>query len=163
MNAIESFSGEYRWLSNFARADIELDQLVYPSVENAYQAAKFLDHSVRLGFTSITAHEAKVRGRDRDTGEIRPNWDSIKLRVMEYLLLQKFTHYTEHGKKLIATGNCNIVEGNTWNDTYWGVCKGRGHNHLGNLIMKIRSQLQRELGLKVESASSAELKKAWDA
>lgn len=161
--AITEFSGPNRWLSNFARAEVSLDGLVYPSVENAYQAAKFLDHNVRIGFTKISAHEAKARGRDQATGEIRSGWDAIKLRVMEQLLCQKFTHYTEHGEKLIATGNCDIIEGNTWHDTYWGVYNGRGHNHLGKLIMKIRTQLQRELGIKHESTSTTDLKKAWGA
>ncbi len=31
-----------------------------------------------------------------------------------------------------------IVERNTWNDTFWGVCKGKGENHLGILLMEIR-------------------------
>lgn len=41
-------------------------------------------------------------------------------------------------KKLLATENALLVEGNTWNDTYWGVCNGVGKNTLGQLLMKIR-------------------------
>jgi predicted NAD-dependent protein-ADP-ribosyltransferase YbiA (DUF1768 family) len=42
---------------------------------------------------------------------------------------------------LIATGDEEIREGNTWGDTYWGICHGIGFNHLGEIIMKIRTEL----------------------
>jgi len=35
-----------------------------------------------------------------------------------------------------------LIEGNTWGDTYWGVCRGRGSNNLGKLLMKIREVLR---------------------
>jgi predicted NAD-dependent protein-ADP-ribosyltransferase YbiA (DUF1768 family) len=31
------------------------------------------------------------------------------------------------------------VEGNSWGDTYWGVCKGKGQNKLGHILMQVRS------------------------
>ena len=34
-----------------------------------------------------------------------------------------------------------IVEENTWNDTYWGVCNSKGSNHLGILLEKIKKEL----------------------
>jgi predicted NAD-dependent protein-ADP-ribosyltransferase YbiA (DUF1768 family) len=34
-----------------------------------------------------------------------------------------------------------LIEGNWWGDTYWGVCNGVGENHLGKLLMKIRDYL----------------------
>ena len=42
----------------------------------------------------------------------------------------------------MATGDAELVEGNTWNDTYWGVCNGVGHNHLGKILMQVRQELQ---------------------
>jgi predicted NAD-dependent protein-ADP-ribosyltransferase YbiA (DUF1768 family) len=50
---------------------------------------------------------------------------------MKELLKIKFENF-ELCKKLLATGEEELVEGNYWNDTYWGVCKGIGENHLGN-------------------------------
>ncbi|MBQ6221203.1 MAG: hypothetical protein IJJ44_01130 [Solobacterium sp.] len=39
-----------------------------------------------------------------------------------------------------------MVEGNTWNDRCWGVDirTGTGQNHLGIILMKIRSELRQE-------------------
>ena len=44
--------------------------------------------------------------------------------------------------KLLTTGDAKIVEGNTWGDTFWGVCGGVGENHLGKVLMRIRAELQ---------------------
>ena len=60
---------------------------------------------------------------------------------MYKLLVQKFND-KELARKLLDTGDCYIQEGNKWNDRFWGVCKGQGENHLGKLIMKIRSELR---------------------
>ncbi len=46
-------------------------------------------------------------------------------------------------EKLLATGNVILVEGNTWNDTYWGydLNKKQGLNKLGNILMQVRYEL----------------------
>jgi hypothetical protein len=61
---------------------------------------------------------------------------------MYALLAQKFSH--DHlREKLIGTGAAMLIEGNTWGDTYWGVCNGEGYNHLGRLLMDLRDELQK--------------------
>ena len=42
---------------------------------------------------------------------------------------------------LLSTGNAELIEGNWWNDTFWGICRGKGENHLGKILMNIRNQL----------------------
>lgn len=44
--------------------------------------------------------------------------------------------------QLLSTGTAELVEGNWWNDRYWGVCNGRGENHLGKILMRIREELK---------------------
>ena len=58
------------------------------------------------------------------------------------LTSDQFDPGTELGEKLKATGDGQIVEGNTWGDTFWGVCGGRGQNWLGRLLMERRALLQ---------------------
>ena len=136
---IDDFRGEYRWLSNFHLCTVTYDGVVYPSIENAYQAAKFEDDDFRAQFVNITPAEAKKLGRS--PGMVA-NWDGIKLSVMESLLRKKFAPGTELAQKLVDTGDEELVEGNWWNDTFWGVCRGVGQNHLGKLLMKIRGELR---------------------
>ncbi len=47
---------------------------------------------------------------------------------------------------LLATGDAELVEGNTWSDVYWGVCGGRGRNQLGRTLMRIRDDIRRRAG-----------------
>jgi len=46
--------------------------------------------------------------------------------------------------RLLATGDETLQEGNRWNDRYWGVCRGVGKNHLGNILMEVREYLRDE-------------------
>ena len=85
-----------------------------------------------------TAAEAKQTGR---TLSLRPDWETIKLGVMEQLLRQKFTTHAALQDQLKSTRPHSLVEDNTWGDTFWGVCKGQGANHLGRLLMSIRDEL----------------------
>jgi len=45
---------------------------------------------------------------------------------------------------LLDTGDQELVEGNTWNDTFWGVCRGEGQNNLGKILMKVRMELRQQ-------------------
>lgn len=136
---IDDFRGDYRWMSNFHPCTVVYEGVAYPSTENAYQAAKFEDDDFRAKFVNISPAEAKKLGRS--TGMVA-NWDGIRLNVMEKLLRQKFAPGTELAQKLLDTGDEELVEGNWWNDTFWGVCRGRGENHLGKLLMKLRRELK---------------------
>lgn len=139
INHISSFTGDYRFLSNFYPAEVELDGIKYPSVEHAYQAAKTTDKEERKQFHKRplpTAAEAKKLGKKLD---LRSDWEGVKLDVMEQLLIQKFAHQ-ELKEKLLETGDALLVEGNYWGDTFWGVDNRKGgSNHLGKLLMKIRN------------------------
>lgn len=135
---IDSFRGEHAFLSNMFPCRVEFEGATYPSVEHAYQAAKSLDPSVRKTFDgAITPKGAKARGK-RVT--LRADWGAVKLGVMEQSLRSKFA---DGGLRalLVATGDAALVEGNTWNDRFWGVCRGKGQNHLGKLLMRLRSEL----------------------
>lgn len=135
---ILKFKGKYRWLSNFKPCSVYLDGNFYPSVENAYQAAKTLVLEDRFKFQLCTAKTAKKWGKKLKK---RPDWDDVKIKVMEFLLRQKFAPCNFEYYWLKKTGNCLIVEGNTWNDTFWGVCDGVGENNLGKILMKLRGEM----------------------
>ena len=114
--------------------------ILYPSSEHAFQAAKTLDFRVRKIFTlaGMTPGMSKHLGK---AITIRPGWDQIKLTVMEEILVAKFSDF-QLKKWLLETGDAELIEGSTWNDTYWGVCNGKGTNHLGRLLMELRDSLR---------------------
>ena len=137
---ITRFREENFFLSNFYRCPISFCGIIYPSSEHAYQAAKTLDPTERhLICNQATPGNAKRAGR-RITQ--RPDWNQIKLTIMETILRIKFTDaHNDLAQKLIATRPREIQEVNYWNDTFWGICNGIGQNHLGRLLMKIRREI----------------------
>lgn len=145
LQAIVEFSGIYRFLSNFHPCIIPFEGFVYPSVEHGFQAAKTLDHKVRKKIRGAkTPGEAKRLGKDRELVVLRDNWEHIKVDTMSLLLKRKFS-IPELRLLLLCTGDRELVEGNWWGDTFWGVCKGKGYNNLGNLLMQHRSAIRNDL------------------
>lgn len=139
---INRFVGEYRFLSNFAPARVTVTagrrMLWAPTTEHAYQALKTIDPAERtMIVSSRTPGEAKRIGRQV---RIRPGWEEMKVDLMAGLLAQKFAQPT-YRRKLLATGEATLIEGNDWGDTFWGVCRGRGANWLGFLLMDLRKAM----------------------
>lgn len=139
---IDAFFGEYRFLSNFWPASVEHDGIRYSSVEHAFQAAKTLDMDERRRVAALpTAKEAKQAGRHL---VLRGDWETARLDVMLELVRRKFRH-VDLRERLLATADHELVEGNTWNDHFWGVCRGRGENHLGKILMRVRDEITAEI------------------
>jgi ribA/ribD-fused uncharacterized protein len=145
MQQISEFYGQLRFLSNFwpCRVDIPETGIVFPSAEHAYQACKLpLDLPGRLDrFRQIAAlpkaSSAKAVGR---SGPLRPDWLDVRVSLMRRVLLAKFADPALLDR-LKATAPRELVEGNSWGDTFWGVCDGTGENHLGRLLMSLRDSL----------------------
>ena len=136
---IDKFTGKYRFLSNFYPARVTYGGVTYSTVEHAYQASKTLDIPERVLISAMpTPGNAKREGRHVT---LRPDWENVKLVIMEELLQQKFA-IPELRKALLDTGNSILIEGNNWGDSFWGTYHGIGANHLGKLLMKIREELK---------------------
>lgn len=136
---IDFFDGKWKYLSNFYGGPIIYNCLKYGTVEAAFQAQKTLLKNVQFEFTLMTASQAKRAGRKV---LLRRDWNEVKDKIMEDLVRLKF-QIPKYREVLLSTGDAELVEGNWWKDTYWGVCAGIGHNKLGKILMKIRSELRR--------------------
>lgn len=148
MFTISSFKGQYDFLSNFYTVmpgvlwpdeSSESEKALYwRSLEHAYQASKFGSHETRIVIQQArTAADAKKLGK---TGELRNDWEIVKLSVMMRLLRMKFAD-PFLAKRLLETQDIELIEGNHWHDTYWGVCNGVGRNELGKALMLVRAEL----------------------
>ncbi|MBU0777530.1 NADAR family protein, partial [Patescibacteria group bacterium] len=112
----------------------------YRSVEHYYQSHKTSDLSIQEEIRlAPTAGKSKKLGR-KCVCDI--DWDSKKDDVMRYALRMKFTG--ELKDDLISTSPAILEEGNSWGDTYWGICNGEGQNKLGQFLMELRSILEDE-------------------
>lgn len=146
---ISRFYEENKFLSNFYPCKIYYKGIGFPTVEHAYQSSKTLNTDTIRWIASLRADQAgkaKRIGNNPKHTPLRLNWKEDHLLEMELLLKQKFS-----GKilinKLLMTGDKKLVEGNYHHDNYWGNCDCskckniKGKNHLGELIMTIRSEL----------------------
>ena len=139
---IISVRGAYHFLSNFYTTPGNYKAITYSSAEHAWQAAKAEDVAQKVWIASSKSPgQAKKRGRQIT---IRDGWKEERLDIMWEILESKFD-CPILAYKLLATGDAELVEGNTWGDTYWGQCPfGIGENHLGKLLMKLRTKLRAE-------------------
>lgn len=139
---IERFWKEYKFLDNFADTLIEYEGIMYTSVEAAFQSAKTFDMEKRKRIARYDPAAAKRAGRKL---QLRPDWESVKDDIMYELLKKKFqSDAFGYRTKLLATGDAELIEGNNHRDSYWGVYKGVGKNRLGQLLMRVRSELKEE-------------------
>jgi hypothetical protein len=138
MNTINSFKGEHGFLSNFYPSLITVSAWSFPTVEHYFQACKMTTvedfEAVRTARSPGIAKQlarAKLR---------RDDWENVKESFMKFALQEKFKDLDLRAK-LLATGDAILREGNTWGDVYWGVCKGKGQNRLGILLMQVRQEI----------------------
>jgi ribA/ribD-fused uncharacterized protein len=133
------FRAEKFFLSNFYPCQIVVDGITFPTSEHLYQYLKAGDDLSRQLILDQETPSAAKKITLTPEFSARPDWEAIKLDRMEFVLCQKFAH-PDLLALLLATGDLELVEDNDWDDTYWGVCNGLGQNHLGKLLMKIRTE-----------------------
>lgn len=127
------------FLSNFYPFLIVFNGFAFRSAEHAYQADKceYAKDFDKIRFAD-TPGRAKRMGR-----KVKMRQDFNPDEVMYNVLVCKYS-YQEMRDKLLMTGDMELVEENTWNDTYWGVCNGVGENKLGKMLMQIRSDIKND-------------------
>lgn len=139
---ISGFFGVFRFLSNFypCKEGVWFDELVYPSVEHAYQAAKW-PRNLRNQFLECTAGQSKRLGKTAPFFNAK-KWTKKKYDLMYALNWSKYTNDHVLKKKLMEMEGYQLEERNSWGDTDWGVDeKGEGQNNLGKILMQIRDKL----------------------
>jgi len=159
-----AFSGPNRFLSNMYPANISLQKpvfkfpeackpywmhflsgdIVFKSTEHAYQACKSGDP----GYADLILSQDKAVKTKMLAHKLIPSQFSLmerfhdnKVELMRWLNYEKFYQNKHLADKLLATSG-EIVEENTWGDTFWGVSGGKGKNMLGKILMEVRDSLR---------------------
>jgi ribA/ribD-fused uncharacterized protein len=147
---IDSFKGRWFFLSNFAASEITHEGILYPTVEHYYVAMKVNTSQLIDGvlMDKIDVREliskietaGKVKRFGRQNIKLRKDWEGVRYEVMLFGIRQKFKH--ENLKEmLLQTEGEELIEGNWWGDTFWGICNGVGENNLGKIIMRVREEI----------------------
>jgi len=159
---IGPFVGPYAFLSNFWPCDVIVDDTIWSSAEHAYQAAKTLVVAEKEEIRVARVASAAKRLGKRVT--LRLDWETNKVSVMLVVLQAKFSIGSRLARLLVDTGDEQLVEINHWYDTFWGVCKGKGENHLGRLLMQVRQMriVTRHIAFDPPPEEIPDYLKVWD-
>lgn len=146
---IDSFFGEYRFLSNFYPSPMVIDGVSFSCNEQWYVFNKCRDAADQKAVLKLNKPGAMKRFGSQQP--VKHNWAEIKLDVMLRGLRAKFSQNADLRARLVRTGTRQLIEGNWWGDTFWGVNYnaergpvGEGQNHLGRLLMQVRAEFQAE-------------------
>ncbi len=139
---ILGFFGEYRFLSNYHLCTCTVVGIPFISSEHAYMYLKSFDQKYQKSI--IDAPTPAIARKLGQKVALRPDWNEYRLEAMFIALKAKFKNDNE-ANLLLATGDSYLEETNYWGDRFWGVCnnQGLGSNHLGKLLMQVRSNLHK--------------------
>lgn len=140
---IYKFTGPFSWLSNWHRVPIPFEGRRYPSAYNAYQSAK--SKSVKYKNTCQSTLSPYAMQFIAYNTLPRPDWELVKDNIMYTVLKIKFS-IPKYRDLLLGTGEVYLLNGNRYNETYWGynLNTEQGYNKLGLMLMKIREELKDE-------------------
>lgn len=138
------YEQDFYVLSNFSAFRLNFGSVWHDTSEHAYHWMKFrgADASVQNAIAHAeSAHDAfKLAERYRDRR--RRDWDAVKVDVMRDILRAKADQHEYVRRKLLDTGDRELIE-NSWRDDFWGWGPNRdGRNQLGKLWMEIRAELR---------------------
>ncbi len=137
---IDEFRGKYYFLSNFYACYVLYEGETWKTTEHAFQAMKTIDLKEREEIRKAPSPGvAKRLGRKV---KMREDWEKIKDDVMYQIVLQKFKQNKDLRNALVQTGDALLIEGNSWGDFYWGMCRGEGQNKLGHILMQVRKEMR---------------------
>lgn len=141
------YEQDYYVLSNFAAFRLQWAGHDFDTSEHAYHWEKFPAQTqnaiaARVWIMSAkSAHEA-FKLAERFKAERRADWDDIKIGVMKQILFAKADQHEYVRRKLLATGDRELIE-DSWRDDFWGWGPNRdGQNVLGKLWMEVRKELR---------------------
>lgn len=110
----------------------------YRNNEAAFQAQKCTNDEERKKISNLSASEAKKLGRKV---VLRKDWERVKIPIMKEIVKAKFEQNPILLKQLLDTKDAYLEEGNDWGDRIWGTVNGEGANHLGRILMEVRTEL----------------------
>ena len=136
------YEREYYVFSNFSAFVIMWKGNFCLTSEHAYHTEKFEDEDLKEAIRkTMSAHDSqKLSHEHRD--RYRKDWNEVKLGIMKEILREKVRQHPYILKKLIESGDRELIE-DSWRDDFWGWGPNKdGANHLGKLWMEVREEVK---------------------
>lgn len=133
---------EFNVFDNFTAYQVEYDGYLWPTSEHAFQAAGFkgvAEDVVEQIKDATSAHDAQ-KIMQANISRQDPDWKSKQREVMKSILRCKIDQHPYVLRKLLQSGDREIIE-DSWRDDTWGWGKNKdGENRLGKLWMELRTE-----------------------
>lgn len=138
------YEQDFYVLSNFSAFTLQWRGLRFDTSEAAYHYEKFegTDSEVQaMILEAPSAHQAFKIAESQKMFR-RQDWDAVKVGIMRDILRAKVQQHEYVRRKLLETGDRELVE-DSWRDDFWGWGPNRdGENMLGRLWMEVRAELK---------------------
>lgn len=140
----------YIYFSPYTSHAIEVDGIVYPTVEHAYQCQRYTDQKIIEEIikarSPVKAWETSTKYKHLQIPEFKSS--DHKLKIMKMLMRLKAEQHEEVRRALIDSGDLKIVKHIVTyppGDGFWDDGEdGNGLNHIGKMWMEIREELKAE-------------------
>ena len=151
------YEQDFYVLSNFSAFKVKMGPYWFDTSEQAYHWRRFYlrgtptaDRIAADIKHANSAHDAFKIAQESKRFQV-DNWDNIKVDEMREILRAKADQHEYVRRKLLATGNRELVE-NSWRDDYWGWGPNHdGQNMLGKLWMEVRDEINAAIGIAARS------------
>ena len=137
------YEREFYPLSNFSAFRLKWKGFDFDTSEAAYHWEKFPDSAeIRDTIRFAPSAHAAFKAAEKYKAPRFVEWDQVRVRVMKAILIEKALQHEYVRRKLLETGNRELIE-NSWRDDFWGWGpNGDGQNMLGKLWMEVRAELR---------------------
>lgn len=144
------YEQDFYVLSNFSSFSIKWAGLRFDTSEHLYHWLKFSTSAdgqsakpdIASQIIDAPSAHAAFKIAEMNRAYRRKDWDDVKIDVMRRILRAKADQHEYVSRKLLATGDRELVE-NSWRDDFWGWGPNRdGQNMLGKLWMEVRAELR---------------------
>lgn len=138
----------YIYFSPYTAHAIEIDGVVYPTLEHAYQCQRYTDSKIideiRKAHSPVKAWEVSSKYKHLQVPEFKN--EEHKLTVMKDLMRLKAEQHEEIRQALLDSGDLKIVKHIVTyppGDGFWDDGEdGNGLNYTGRLWMEIREEIK---------------------
>ena len=145
MYPLEKF---YIYFSPYTAHALEIDGVVFPTVEHAYQCQRYTDskiiEEIRNAYSPVLAWEISSKYKHGQISQFKS--EEYKLEIMKKLMRIKAEQHKDVRQALIDSGDLKIIKHIVTyppGDGFWDDGEdGAGLNHMGRMWMEIREELK---------------------
>lgn len=148
------YEQEFYVFSNFSSFQVYWKDISFPTSEHAYHWEKFRpmfgdDNEIsemKSGVQELILESGSAHNAFEIAQEwkhlVRLDWAAVKFEIMREIIRTKAIQHPYVMKKLLASGDRELIE-DSWRDDVWGWGPNHdGQNMLGKLWMEVRGELK---------------------